>query len=98
MANMLNQDYLSGGSKSMNDVVGNWISDIGVKSSQAQSSLTVQTSLHQDNVSIQQGISGVNLDEEAANLVRYQQAYAAAAQVIATANQLFDTMLQAVSR
>lgn len=98
LANMLNEDFLSGGSKSLNDVVGNWISDIGVKSSQAQSSLTVQTSLHQDNVSVQQGISGVNLDEEAANLVRYQQAYAAAAQVIATANELFDTMLQAVSR
>lgn len=98
LANMLNQDFLSSGSKSLNDAVGNWISDIGVKSSQAQSSLTVQTSLHEDNVSVQQGISGVNLDEEAANLVRYQQAYAAAAQVIATANELFDTMLQAVSR
>ena len=42
--------------------------------------------------------TGVNLDEEAANLVRYQQAYQAAAQVIATANTLFDTLLAATRR
>jgi flagellar hook-associated protein 1 FlgK len=45
-----------------------------------------------------ESISGVNLDEEAANLVRYQQAYQAAAQVIATAETLFDTLLNAVRR
>ncbi len=43
-------------------------------------------------------ISGVNLDEEAANLVRYQQAYQAAAQVIATASALFDSLLAATRR
>jgi flagellar hook-associated protein 1 FlgK len=40
----------------------------------------------------------VNLDEEAANLLRYQQAYQAAAQVIAVTNTLFDTLLGAVRR
>ena len=35
-------------------------------------------------------VSGVNLDEEAANMLRYQQAYAAAAQIIAVANEMFD--------
>ena len=43
-------------------------------------------------------ISGVNLDEEAANLVRFQQAYQASAQVISVANTLFDTLLSAVGR
>jgi flagellar hook-associated protein 1 len=43
-------------------------------------------------------ISGVNLDEEAANLLRYQQAYQAAAQVIAVSSTLFDTLLMAVRR
>ncbi|MGC3979876.1 MAG: flagellar hook-associated protein FlgK [Steroidobacteraceae bacterium] len=96
MANLLNKDYAAAGTQSLNDVVNNWISDVGVKSMHAQSNLSVQTSLYEDNLSIQQGISGVNLDEEAANLVRYQQAYAAAAQVIATANQLFDSLMQAL--
>jgi flagellar hook-associated protein 1 len=44
----------------------------------------------------QQSISGVNLDEEAAHLVAYQQAYQAAAKVIATAQTLFDSLLNAV--
>ena len=41
----------------------------------------------------QQSVSGVNLDEEAANLIRYQQAYQAAGKVMQTATQLFDVLL-----
>jgi len=37
----------------------------------------------------------VNLDEEAADLVRYQQAYQAAARVIAVANEVFQSLLDA---
>jgi flagellar hook-associated protein 1 FlgK len=43
-----------------------------------------------------ESISGVNLDEEAANLLRFQQAYQAAAQVIQTSQSLFQTLLGAV--
>ena len=39
--------------------------------------------------------AGVNMDEEAANLVRFQQAYAASAQIISTAKTVFDTLLSA---
>jgi flagellar hook-associated protein FlgK len=38
--------------------------------------------------------SGVNLDEEAANLIRYQQAYQASARLMQTANQMFDALLR----
>ena len=41
----------------------------------------------------QQSVSGVNLDEEAANLMRYQQAYQASGKVIEVASTLFDTIL-----
>ncbi len=43
-------------------------------------------------------LAGVNLDEEAADLLRYQQAYQAAAQVISTADSMFQTLLGAVRR
>ena len=46
---------------------------------------------------VQQSISGVNLDEQAANLVQFQQAYQAAAQVIASAQTLFQNLLAAVA-
>jgi flagellar hook-associated protein 1 FlgK len=45
---------------------------------------------------VQQSISGVNLDEQAADLVTFQQAYQAAAQIIASAQALFQTLLTAV--
>ena len=43
-----------------------------------------------------EAVSGVNLDEEAVDLTRYQQAYQAMARVIETANTLFDSVLAAV--
>lgn len=54
---------------------------------QAQQTLTDQA-----NSSLQQ-LSGVNLDEEAANLMRYQQAYQAASKMISMASKLFDNIL-----
>ena len=46
----------------------------------------------------QQSYSGVNLDQEAANLIQYQQAYQASAQVIATSQTIFSSLLTAVQR
>jgi len=43
--------------------------------------------------SAQQSLSGVNLDEEAANLLRYQQAYQASGKALQIASTLFDTLL-----
>ena len=42
-----------------------------------------------------ESLSGVNLDEEAANLIRFQQSYAAAARIITTAKEIFETILAA---
>ncbi|HET8706881.1 MAG TPA: flagellar basal body rod C-terminal domain-containing protein, partial [Pseudomonadales bacterium] len=41
-------------------------------------------------------VSGVNLDEEAAKLIQYQNAYQASAQLVNVARKLFDSLLQAV--
>ena len=42
-----------------------------------------------------ESVSGVNLDEEAANMVRYEQAYNASAQVVSISKEIFDTILNA---
>lgn len=47
---------------------------------------------------LNQSYSGVNLDEEAVDMLRYQQAYDASAQMIATSNAMFRSLIQAVSR
>ncbi len=67
-----------------------------VRGSEVQ--LTAQTNVFQKMTDQRDSISGVSLDEEAANLVKYQQAYEAAAQIIATSQTLFQTILDAVRR
>jgi flagellar hook-associated protein 1 FlgK len=49
--------------------------------------------MRDEAITQRQSVSGVNLDEEAANLLRYQQAYQAAAQLVRVANEMFRTLL-----
>ena len=57
-----------------------------------------ESSVNESDLAARDAVSGVNLDEEAANMLRFQQAYQAAAQIIAVSGQLFDTLLNAVRR
>lgn len=80
------------------EAYGLLVSDVGAKTRQAKINSEASDGLlarHQTSLS---SVSGVNLDEEAANLIRYQQAYQASAQVISTANTLFETLIGAVRR
>ena len=62
---------------------------------QAVTNRDIQDALHSENVQAKNNISGVNLDEEAAQLLRYQQAYQALTQVIKAASAMFDALLAA---
>jgi flagellar hook-associated protein 1 FlgK len=70
-------------------------SDIGAKASSAELVSETAEALHTQAYNRNQQISGVNLDEEAANLMRFQQAYQASSRIISIANTIFDTLLQA---
>lgn len=70
-----------------------WVSDVGNKTRELQVTSTAQTAMAAQSVATQQSFSGVNLDEEAANLMRYQRAYQAAGKAMQIANTLFDTIL-----
>lgn len=74
------------------------IADVGTRTNVAESNYNSQKALLDFNEESYSAVSGVNLDEEAANLVRFQQAYQAAAQVISVSNTLFDSLLSAVRR
>lgn len=67
-----------------------------VRSSDIQ--LTAQTNVFQQIIDQRESYSGVSLDEEAANLIKFQQAYEAAAQIIATSQSLFQTILSTMRR
>jgi flagellar hook-associated protein 1 FlgK len=96
LAQVLNEPVLNGGSASLNAAVGQFIGRVGVQTNQAQVSSAAQKVVYDEGVSAMQSVSGVNLDEEAANLVRYQQAYMAAAQMIRVADTLFQSVLSAI--
>ncbi|MCQ8882452.1 flagellar hook-associated protein FlgK [Pseudoalteromonas shioyasakiensis] len=81
--------------KTFNQAYSGIVTDIGVVTSQAQTNGAAFTALADQSEAWYESLSGVNLDEEAANLLRFQQSYAASAQVLSTARTIFDTLLSA---
>lgn len=80
-------------SQTLTNAYSNYVNAIGNTASQLKASSTSQTSLVTQLTSQQQSVQGVNLDEEAANLLQYQQLYQANSKVIQTAASLFQTLL-----
>jgi flagellar hook-associated protein 1 FlgK len=98
LAGLQTKATLDKGNASYLDVYGRMVANVGAKSQQASITRDAQATLLQQSVAARESVSGVNLDEEAAALIRFQQAYQAAAQVISVANDLFQTLLGAVRR
>ncbi|MEL0047994.1 MAG: flagellar hook-associated protein FlgK [Gammaproteobacteria bacterium] len=83
-----------GNNDTLHDSYLNLLNQAGTTARQAQvTQEALQVVYEQANESRDQ-IAGVNLDEEAANLIRFQQSYQASARMIQTANQLFDAILR----
>jgi flagellar hook-associated protein 1 FlgK len=99
IADLQNQDIMqvnnsgSGQDISFHEAYGNTVSDIGQKTSSADISLQAADALKSQSKDWFESVSGVSLDEEAANLVKFQQSYSAAARLLATAQDLFNTIL-----
>ncbi|BDF95031.1 flagellar hook-associated protein FlgK [Pseudoalteromonas sp. KAN5] len=97
-SNIVRQNVVGNASnnhKTLNQSYTGLVSDIGVITHQAQTSGAAFTALAEQSEAWYESLSGVNLDEEAANLLRFQQSYAASAQVLSTARSIFDTLLSA---
>ncbi|WP_019024589.1 MULTISPECIES: flagellar hook-associated protein FlgK [unclassified Thioalkalivibrio] len=80
------------------DAYNSLIANVGTRTRQANVALDSANAQLEQAKAQRESISGVNLDEEAADLIRYQQAYQAAAQVIQVSNSLFDSLLGAFRR
>lgn len=95
MALTQEQSVLNGGKETFSQSIAISASDVGSKASSAALNADTSQALFTQAFNRNQATSGVNLDEEAANLLKYQQAYQAASQIISTANTIFDTLLAA---
>ena len=98
LSDALKAPVLNGGTTSLGSAVGEFVGGIGVATRQAQVNRDAQNVVYEESLSAKEAVSGVNLDEEAANLLKYQQAYQAAAQLIRVADTMFQTLLAATER
>ncbi len=73
------------------------VSDVGTKTHSAEVDLKAQQSLSEQAKAERESYSGVNLDEEAADLLKFQQAYQASARVISIADEMFKTLINSVA-
>jgi flagellar hook-associated protein 1 FlgK len=69
------------------------VSDVGADTAQAKYKYQYTEALASDLDDQQQAISGVNIDEEMTNLIKYQHAYTAAAKLITTADEMMQVLL-----
>ncbi|MDX8130203.1 flagellar hook-associated protein FlgK [Methylomonas sp. EFPC1] len=95
LANLETQAKMFGGKASFTQVYGQMISDVGSQTHAASVGRTAQETLLKQATSAKENVSGVNLDEEAANLINFQNSYQAAAKAVSVANSLFDTLIGA---
>jgi flagellar hook-associated protein 1 FlgK len=93
MSGLQTQNLMANGTASFQGVYGQLVGEVGAKTSELSVTSLAQTNMVAQTVAAQQAVSGVNLDEEAANLIRYQKAYQAAAKAMQIANTLFDSIL-----
>ena len=96
-ANQQTQGILSNGTVSVNGAVSALITGIGSQAQQVNTAQTAQTAVNTQAQQSVQSVSGVNLDEEAANLLQWQQAYQASAQALSIANGTFTFFMDSIN-
>ncbi|MEP7102339.1 MAG: flagellar hook-associated protein FlgK [Burkholderiales bacterium] len=84
----------SAGGQTVTDAYASAIANIGVRVQGGKTASTISTAAASQAETARSNKSGVNLDEEAAKLIQYQQSYQAAAKILQVAQQIFDSMLQ----
>ncbi|UCE76832.1 MAG: flagellar hook-associated protein FlgK [Gammaproteobacteria bacterium] len=98
LANLQVAQTMENATTSFQGAYGQLVGELGTQTRSAQINADAQAALLSQAQQSRDAVSGVNLDEEAANLLRFQQAYQAIAQVISVADSTFQTLLSAVRR
>ncbi|MDE2427893.1 MAG: flagellar hook-associated protein FlgK [Burkholderiales bacterium] len=93
LSGLQTKNTVGGNTTTFQGAYAQFVSLVGNKAHELQVTSASETTLLAQSVAAQQSESGVNLDEEAANLLRYQQAYQAAGKLMQIASTLFDALL-----
>ncbi len=87
------EKVLGGGSKTFEETYLQSVAKIGLATSKSKVNAEQSKGILAQAKSIKERVSGVSIDEEATNMVKYQQAYEASAKMIRTADEMFDSVL-----
>ncbi len=93
IAQLQNVDSMTGGTQSIGEFYQAFLSQIGLDSQDAQNNQDIQTKLVQSFENLQESQSGVNLDEEMTDMMRYQEGYQAAIRVVTSMDEMIDTVV-----
>ncbi|WP_299807209.1 flagellar hook-associated protein FlgK [uncultured Shewanella sp.] len=96
MAKLNEAKLMNGGKTTLTDVFENTTVGVGSKTKSAEMSMGSAEAIFNQAYTRVQSVSGVNLDEEAANLMRFQQSYQASARIMTTANEIFNTLFSSL--
>lgn len=96
LANLQTDKIMAGGTQTFAGAYGVIVANVATRTHQAEIGQKTQEGLLNQVKSKFDSISGVNLDEEAANLIKYQQSYQAAAQIITVSNTIFNTLISSM--
>lgn len=96
MAALQNSQTMLNGTASYQDTYGKLVADVGTTTRQSEISQQALSALLTQAIELREGLSGVNLDEEAAQMLILQQSYQAAAQMISTADRLFQSLIESI--
>ena len=86
------------GEISLQDATAGLITSVGARTSEVTGQRDVQSLLMQQRSDRLESVRGVNLDEEAADMLRFEQLYQAAARMMAVSDTLFQTLLSSLMR
>ncbi len=98
LAGLADEGTMEGGSATYQEFFGGVVGRVGTETLRAQSNRDAQQTLLHQAREERESVSGVNLEEEAARLLQFQQAFQANAQAVSVANEVFQSLLGAIQR
>ena len=93
IASIRNSKIMVGSQKTFDDYFADTVTNVGLKGEQAEMNLLSQNAIMEDLHNLRDSISGVNIDEELAEVMKFQHGYNAAAKFITVWDSLVDTII-----
>lgn len=93
IAAIRNSDVMIGSSRTFDDYFAESVTNAGLKGEQAENMLLSQNAIMNDLRDLRDSISGVNIDEELADIIKFQHGYNAAARYVTVIDEMLDTII-----